>query len=75
VTFSNSPCFTSGTLSGNQVGSTISGIINTPNGTIQIPQVGGTGAFLDSNNQLAMTYSVEGGTCNGDNDQGTLIHQ
>jgi hypothetical protein len=75
VTFSNSPCFKSGTLAGNQIGTRFSGLINTSNGTIHIPQVGGPGSFLDLNNQLAMSYSVEGGTCNGDYVSGTLVRQ
>jgi len=75
VIFSNSPCFTSGTLAGNQTGNLLSGIIKTTDGTIEIPQIGGMSAFLDPSNQMVISYSVQGGTCNGDYDQGTLTRR
>jgi hypothetical protein len=75
VTFSNSSCFTSGTLAGNQVGPTLLGTISTTNGTLEIPQIGSDDAFLVSSNQLSVSYSVQGGTCNGDYAKGTLTRQ
>jgi hypothetical protein len=75
VTISGSPCFTAGTLAGNQVGNSLSATITTTNGTIEIPELLGVGAFLNSSNQLVVTYSVQGGTCNGDYAQGTLTTQ
>jgi hypothetical protein len=75
VVISGSPCFTAGTLAGNQVGKSLSANISTTNGTIEIPQLGGGGAFLDSSNLLSVSYSVRGGTCNGDYALGTLTRQ
>ncbi len=70
--FSNSPCFTSGTLTGSQVGTSISGTIDTTNGSIEI---GGAGTPLYSSDQLLLNYWVQGGTCNGDYAQATLTRQ
>jgi hypothetical protein len=75
VIFSNSPCYTSGTLTGSQFGTSFSGIINTANGVIEMPQFSGTDSFISSSGQLQFSYSVQGGTCNGDYAQGTLIRQ
>jgi hypothetical protein len=75
VTFSNSPCFTSGTLAGNQTGPIFSGTISTTNGTLEIPQIGDSVISQVSGNQLFFSYSVQGGTCNGDYAQGTLTRQ
>jgi hypothetical protein len=73
VVISGSPCFTSGSFAGVQIGNNLHGTIHTTNGEIVIP--GFSGAFLDPSNQLIFSYSVQGGTCNGDNAQGTLIRQ
>jgi hypothetical protein len=75
ATFSNSPCFMSGTLTGNQAGVLFSGTIATTNGTLQIPQIGTDHSYLASDNLLSVSYSVQGGTCNGDYAQGTLTRQ
>jgi hypothetical protein len=75
VTISGSPCFTAGTLAGNQIGNSLSATITTTNGTIEIPEIGSGGAFLNSGDQLSVSYSVQGGTCNGDYAQGTLTTQ
>jgi hypothetical protein len=75
VTFSNSSCFTSGALAGNQIGPTLLGRISTTNGTLEIPQIGNSDTFLVSSNQLSVSYSVQGGTCNGDYAKGTLTRQ
>jgi len=75
ATISGSPCFTTGAFAGHQIGNTLAGIISTKNGNIQIPQIGGPVANLDSSNQLLITYSVQGGSCNGDNAQGALSRQ
>lgn len=71
VTFSGLPCFTQGNLSGNQVGIYVNASISTTNGTILIP----LGSALNSTGQLAISYSVEGGTCNGDSGSGMLSRQ
>jgi len=73
VTISGSPCFASGTFTGNQIGRKLSGIIHTTNGDFQIP--GFDGASLDPGNQLNFTYFIQGGSCNGDNGHGSLARE
>jgi len=75
VVFSGSPCFSTGAFAGTQFGPNVSGSITTTNGTLVIPQFGGLESSLNSRNQLYVSYSIQGGTCNGDTEQGTLTLQ
>lgn len=78
VTISNTPCFTTGSITGNQFGPYLNVIASTTNGLIYIPNQASGDALSaalsnpTNNNQLAITYSVGGGTCNGDYGTGTL---
>jgi hypothetical protein len=73
--FSNSPCFSSGTVAGNQIGTFLSAIVKTTNGTLEIPQFENSSTIQVAGDQLFVSYSVQGGTCNGDYAQGTLTRQ
>jgi hypothetical protein len=59
VTIAGTPCFTTGTLSGNQKGINLDSSVNTANGSI------GTNAVLDSSGQLGLSFSVDSGSCSG----------
>jgi hypothetical protein len=67
---SGSTCFTGGTLTGSQRGDALSAVIETPSGSLEI-----LSGFLNSNGELGVSYTVQGGTCNGDNGGGTLARQ
>ena len=74
VTFSNSACFTSGTIpasAGFAFGVNFAAFVNTNDGgTVQF-----VGFSNDSGTQITGDYTVTGGTCDGDFGTGTLTRQ
>jgi hypothetical protein len=71
VRFTNSPCFTTGTISTSLgIGGTILVDIATPDGGTT--QFTGNATNLASGSPLTGSYSVQGGTCGGDSGTGTL---
>jgi hypothetical protein len=69
VTITGTPCFTTGTLSGNQEGINLNSGVNTADGFLT------TNAVLDSAGQLGLSFSVNSGSCSGDSGTAVLTRQ
>jgi hypothetical protein len=69
VTIAGTPCFATGTLSGNQEGINLNSGVNTADGFIT------TNAVLDSAGQLGLSFGVNSGSCGGDSGTAVLTRQ
>ncbi len=87
VTITGTPCFTTGTFSGNQMGPVLAGlpnydilmggkgVITTTDGEIDLVALPAGWLAVPGTAYLTFVYSVSGGNCNGDHGTGTLNRQ